>query len=231
MRDLSSILERHRLLYDTSPLKNAAAYCGKSKPAGKNSWGYSVNRLIFRLVPNYCVLPSKIAELNLIMDVNLCGSCVEDKDSVDPLCLLAFEIAIEGKDTSGKPLYFFWYMDRHELKSGDTPPDNVHPRYHFQHGGRILKQKQLSHGDNLFLEPPRIAHPPLDAILGVDFLLSNFLGNKWKKLKLEDNQYNNLVQKSQELFWKPYMTVAMKAWGTNTGQATWQANHNWPQIV
>jgi hypothetical protein len=69
-------------------------------------------------------------------------------------------------------------------------------------------------GNVLLLDPPRLLHPPLDAILAVDFVLSNFMGAKWKQLRA-DEHYETMITHAQELFWKPYVKSLFAAgWGS-----------------
>ena len=55
-------------------------------------------------------------------------------------------------------------------------------------------------GDLMILDSPRISYHPMDLILGVDFLLSNFLPENWNNLTSTVDEYNTLVEKYQNLF-------------------------------
>lgn len=117
--------------------------------------------------------------------------------------------------------------------SGDNEPENVHPRYHFQFGGNEvlnwIDACEMNFGSSLFLDTPRLSHPPLDIILGIDFVLSNFYGEKWKNLT-QDSTYRKLLAEAQERFWKPYAMSLASTW-TNTIASDWPSKDIWPQIM
>lgn len=63
----------------------------------------------------------------------------------------------------------------------------IHPHFHLTWGGDTMKGLGL--GDVLLLPTPRISYPPLDIILGIDFVLSNFVkADIYKKIQC-DSQY------------------------------------------
>src|SRR5690606_22254631 len=94
---------------------------------------------------------------------------------------------------------------------GDNDPNDCHPIYHLQFGGRKLEKKYLDFGNALILDTPRVVHYPMDVILGVDFVLSNFFSASWRKLR-QDGEYVNLVRDYQSYFWKPYAHSNASHW-------------------
>lgn len=214
LRELAQILLKQQICRNSSPLDKAAAMCRDDKPKGKNSWGYHLNGLLFRIKTPRHTLPRKIGDyLDVELSVSLKGVCEEDSD--DPFQdELSVSIVVSTNEVSaGRKNLCAWHLDRHILEAGDHETEEVHPLYHFQYGGkRMYGIENL--GQVLLLDPPRLLHPPLDAILAVDFVLSNFSGAKWKKLR-EDGNYRNMITDAQKLFWKPYVKSLFAAgWGS-----------------
>lgn len=235
LEELSLVLLTYGVCKDTGPILGAASECRTEKPKGNgNLWGYNITNLIFRLPSTCCVLPNKVSDLTLTLDISVVGICEEGRDLIDPMQELVTDIKISGKAEDQRNVCCTWHLDRHEDEPGHGSPDEAHPRYHFQYGGRLLKSENndFNHGDSLWLESPRIAHPPLDGVLSIDFIISNFLGSKWNELRSNSN-YIQLVKKSQGRLWKPYAMTSSQPWVANDVRVKnkWLANHIWPQLA
>lgn len=226
--DLAAIFESNGICNDANPIRKAAGQCRQAKERDK-CWGYDINRLLFHVDKIRHVVPQNIYDISISLDVSVKGEGAETDSIDDPLTDLKIDIAIRGRKDKGKTLICTWHFDRHIDELDAATPKEAHPRYHFQFGGRGMRG--LSDlGDALILEPPRLAHLPLDGILAIDFLLSNYCPDKWKQLR-EDNQYVNLIRDSQQLFWKPYANVITTAWNPPNGRLKWHPHHIWPQLV
>lgn len=189
-----------------------------NKGSSAKSWGYSLGRLIFKFqsVPRH-TLPENCKDLKLILDLKVFGDCERLDTMDDPFEWLEFNIVIEGtkfveKDTI--QLLTSYHLDRHIIKEGDGESEFPHPIYHFQFGGRKLKQNSdsIDTGELLIFDSPRIMHYPMEAILGIDFTLSNFFPDIWRKIKLESNEYINLLEEYQIKFLKPYVQTHASYW-------------------
>ena len=78
----------------------------------------------------------------------------------------------------------------------------IHPLYHLTFGGMELDDYYV--GDFLNIPSPRFAVLPMDVILIIDFILSNFLTKtKYEKIKCE-SAYLDELHNSQAKYWKPY---------------------------
>ena len=185
--------------------------------SNSNFWGYNLNRLIF----NFDALPRHIRPLNcidlkLILDINAVGDCMDFGNLNDPFKWLEFNIVIEGTKFGNKKIKQVstsYHLDRHIFKDNDGEPEFSHPLYHFQFGGRkLIQQEDLKTGELLILDSPRIGHYPMEAILGIDFILSNFFPRKWKKMRSESPEYINLVEEYQELILKPFVHTHASKW-------------------
>lgn len=60
--------------------------------------------------------------------------------------------------------------------------------FHYQFVGRHLRSPGLRVRGVLVLDIPRIAMPPLNLNLAIDFVVGNYLGDNWKALR-QDTQY------------------------------------------
>lgn len=112
------------------------------------------------------------------------------------------------------------------------PSSELHPLYHFHFGGRrmmnTIDDGSGDLGDILLLAPPRIAHPPLDAVLAVDFVVGNFYPHDYKTLR-DDEGYLRLIHDAQVRCWKPYANVCAGAWSKKTF-IDWTPELIWPAL-
>jgi hypothetical protein len=160
------------------------------------------------------------------------GKCTDDSYDGDPFKNLGIEIIISGESGKSDELVAPWYLDRFEPENTGTNDsglegDFVHPRYHFQFGGNEMKGRDC--GDLILLKSPRLAHPPMDGVLAVDFVLSNFFPSEWSKLK-KDNEYAGVISSAQRRYWKSYATALTLGWEGNPSSEPWTVYNLWPQV-
>jgi hypothetical protein len=106
-----------------------------------------------------------------------------------------------------------WHLDRHVAGYGDGTTLNLHPMYHFSFGGYHMEAFQDGtfdeFGRSLILRTPRIMHPPMELVLGIDFIFNHFIP-KTKLELLEDTGYLALIKKLKAYFWMPYSLAIAK---------------------
>lgn len=108
-----------------------------------------------------------------------------------------------------------WHMDYHVMPG--NPPSFMHPDFHLHHGGKKIAELS-SYGDLVILDTPRVMHHPLDAVLGIDFVISNFFPDiQWRKLRAK-KEYSNIVEKAQESWWKDYYATLSSYWSSKNQQ-------------
>lgn len=115
-----------------------------------------------------------------------------DESSCDPFS--SYQCNIEFFFHNDSRPCFAWHLDREKNTDGDF----VHPRYHFQVGGRSMDG--VEYGDISFFSSPRIPHPPMDAVLLLHFMIQNFINSgKYDKKKdlLKDQEYQDLIEQAQ----------------------------------
>jgi hypothetical protein len=157
----------------------------------------------------------------------------------DPFRDFEFNIIIKGinKNNQNSKLYYAIHFDRHDLdeekkaieENKAKKPIQPHPAYHFQFGGNKLHEQELDYGQALFLDSPRIMHHPMDLILGIDFILSNFFPSIWDKIKGE-RQYKKILQKYQQHFIQPYFQSIANSFDSSLPQK-WNAQEIYPQLI
>jgi len=232
--DLQGILDSKNILKNPGQLSGLSTLCGQPYSRdGINLWKYYTANLDFGEIADEKarkhLRPSDCSSLFLHLSINLEGVCITEDEGLDPFLTLEFEIMITGIDSNNKRYYSCLHLDRH---SNGEQTELAHPRYHFQYGGRnvwsMIDTEETNFGASLFIEPPRIAHPPLDIILGIDFVLSNFYGSKRKRL-LENPQYINLLEKAQCELWRPYVNALASRW--NSLHSNWESKDIWPQLI
>lgn len=136
-------------------------------------------------------------------------------DGIMPVKSVELNFVVDGKlEAEGEThsLIACWHVDTHvedqTEKPGDGEPareDNhaLHPLFHYQFGGRKLRDAAPLVRGVLVLDAPRLPIPPLDLNLAVDFVVTNYAGANWKVLR-RDTQYVHPVQASMRRIWAPY---------------------------
>lgn len=234
IRRLANILDENIGGFDSGPLRSAAQTCESAKPAGRDSWGYEVTALQFSgYEPSRRIRPplAQAADITVELDIGVVGSCrIEEEDlEEDPLNRLQFDLVLWNRDEDSR-YTAAWHLDRH-VSNEDDPMYRDHPAYHFQFGGNRLLENVANYGEVLVPEPPRLVHPPLDAILACNFVLANFFPSDWQRLS-DESEYTRLVGNSQRRLWKPYAEAVANAWepGPLSSQP-WPPLEIWPQLV
>jgi hypothetical protein len=234
---LAQVLENNVPSFDGGSLKQAASDCKSPTEYGSSSWGYHVPPLSFLGYEPSSDLrpkPAKNNALYLEMELKIAGVCDRlGESSQDPLHHLKIDLSVWGRSEERR-LLSAWHLDRHIFEEGDSMYSD-HPRYHFQFGGERLWEEVGDYGHVLVPEPPRIAFPPMDAVLAVNFVLANYFGDEWSSLvDLEDgnDEYRELVAEAQNRLWRPYSESLSSAWNPGPlDDHDWSPGAIWPQLV
>lgn len=106
-----------------------------------------------------------------------------------------------------------WHLDRHISSESDNTSKNIHPIYHLTFGGYHMENLQKDDSDefgkSLILRTPRIMHPPMELLLGLDFIFNQFIPKKELDL-LTDSRYLRLVNELKKQLWLPYSLALAK---------------------
>jgi len=236
IESLAEILDKNQVVVDTGPLYKAAGSCRNYFKSGM--WGYTVENLIFRRLGDLKTIPRNVDIRDIVLELSVFaeGFC-RPANGHDPLSTLEFNIEIHaeyiGLNDSIEKCDSAWHLDRHDDSGQDNPaknPEFLHPAYHIHFGGRSLEN---AIGNNnsyiLILDSPRIAHPPMEAVLGVDFVLTNFLNASMVTFRDEGN-YISIIKTMQDWIWKPYVESLFCMWQPNPTQSPWKPINIWPQL-
>ncbi|KAA6344024.1 hypothetical protein EZS27_008323 [termite gut metagenome] len=213
LQQLASILQKEKICFDTTPLKNVI---GDLK---KNQGTYNLQKLKLKIdaVPNN-TRPS-VTSLEILLNVQIAESVSNENNICNPISTYNFSIEIVGKN-EGKTVHSSWHLDYDNAVDSEC----MHPSFHLTYGGKTMKSTEL--GNVLLLPAPRISYPPMDAILGVDFVLSNFVKkDTYNKIKA-DSQYKAAVRRSQQRLWRPYMLSVANHWCKFTNCQHFSINNN-----
>ena len=209
LRRLADILNRHQVCTDLSPLRSAAEQCASYCPNGIHTWGYEISNLIFRFENTSNIRPKSAKDFRLEFSLNIEGDCLTDDN--DQFTHLVIDLEKYAQSSDGEELKAAWHFDR-DIGSATTH-QAAHPLYHFQYGGKKLEEYNEKLGSTFLLDAPRLMHPPMDGILAIDFVLSNYAGEIWQQLRL-DGEYVNLVTPAFEKIWKPYFEAIASSWAS-----------------
>ena len=219
--DLSGVLSRYAgdVISNADIIKSAANDVSR----GGDTWRYEVVGLSIKCqvpqntIPAHCPGP-----LSVELSVDIKGG-YDPGTGHDNILGLTLNIVARSADHK---LISAWHFDRH---IGEAHSDDAHPLFHFQHGGHVMKEHEGDLGRMLLLPAPRIAFPPIDAVLSIDFALSNYAGAVWKQLR-DIPEYRNLVVESQERYWAPYVAKLAEWWQPGPKDRA-KIAALWPQLL
>jgi hypothetical protein len=200
-----------------------------------NIWGYEIANLSTKIPSPKHLMPKGVYDLSLQLSVSAYGKVLSKNIIEDPFIHLGVCIVIIGKkkiidcgETAILELVSSFHLDRDKGEESSEP----HPVYHFQFGGRKirdLKKEDNSFGHLINMDIPRINHHPMDIVLAVDFALSNFKTSKWNEL-IQNGQYSGLVRKRQEHCLKPYFLTLSSKWDSGLNSTNWSHQALLPQL-
>lgn len=204
---------------ELSSLKNAAKTLEEQANGTMtlDEWGYKIENMILPVGDVRNTEPAGI-----VVRVNMgceCRSKVADyKKACDPFTVYSFHLHVYG-DFQG--MTYSWGM--HMEKDTSNKPTEWHPQYHLHcFDGRnemkhAIKDTEQKRG-MLYLNVPRLAHYPLDIVLGIGFCLMNFhTKDVFTKLYQQDREFPRLYQASQERILEPYFNAITSTSGVGTG--------------
>lgn len=187
---LAGILQKYNICGDVSPIYNAL---GKLNTT--NQFVLEELRMDFDAAPR-----NTRPILNLIyveLWMNIPNDDFLDRNKWENY---SFKMKIIGTDNAFIDHIASWHLDFDNSGSACM----VHPYYHLTYGGQSMDNIDL--GETALFPVPRIAYPPMDIFIGIDFILQNFLPkNQYNKIR-EDTNYQCGLQKAQQWLWKPYLS-------------------------
>lgn len=228
--ELGNLLRTYNVCSDIVPLQSASSEC---RDRIDDRWGYNFSGLTMHVGAGVKCRPTRVQRFECRLDVAVEGLCPPTIQT-DPLLHHKVEIELKAPGAAGKPSFLqAWHFDRHSDEDGI--PKLAHPRYHFSFGGKRLENHLDEFGSQhidgiLLLDSPRLAHPPFDGVLAIDFVLSNFAGAQWQTLRALP-EYRRIVTNAQERLWLPYVQALHAHWDADAHtKKKWLAAELWPHI-
>lgn len=170
-------------------------------------WNYPTRpfqiSLPFTHIPSKTI-PNILRECEQNLEITLITKEVKIKilnqnDIINPIESLKFDIIIKCDQYVAS-----WHLDQHEKDENDGVSTYLHPQSHFTFGGYVMEEANTEYGNAIIMRNPRLMHPPMDLILGIDFIFNQFLPRE-KLPILEDKVYIALMRQVKQILWKPYL--------------------------
>ncbi|MES2277892.1 MAG: hypothetical protein V4592_17830 [Bacteroidota bacterium] len=214
---LAGIISDAGLCNDTGPLNHAGNYCIKN--AQDSTWNYKFNFLEFNIANQPGCIPEQTDELKLRFSIDIQGIIPEEgSDTIlNPLEKLTFDLELLGQGFDEEKqdlvdLHASWHLDKHIRGEKDGAPKYSHPEYHLAFGGAKMEANPHIYGASLILPTPRLSYPPMDAVLGINFILQNYFHKKDIAGVLTNPDYRAIISYSQRLLLQPYISSLMTFW-------------------
>lgn len=212
--DFAELLVSHNIIQDAKSLYDASARLQNSQ--NTNEWRYECDNLKFTVEGAVAgTIPQKISLIEIFFSISSTGVFSNDDICRNPLSKLNFDIELEGFCESEDKIdnYFAsWHLDKH-IQSSQCY--YIHPEYHLTFGGNKLEEKGVDNfGSTLILPAPRVAYPPMDVVLGIDFILQNYFPFEKISKLLDESKYKEIIFNSQQRLWKPYYLSLSSAWNS-----------------
>lgn len=180
-----------------------------------NCWGYCIEDLtLYVPVPERHVHPSSVHSLQLSIDADILCNYDNWATMNDPFIELNFRVRVKGLDDKDSYSYGF-HIDKHNEAQFSN---EIHPIYHIHYTPLVNENTEI--GNVLSLDTPRVMHLPVDLVLGIDMVLSNFAPEIWNKMR-DEMEYQSICRNYQTMFWKPYIHAFASKWEFNNANITW----------
>lgn len=214
---------------ETHTLHNASATV-----TATDYWQYQITEMKFKLpsLPRGTTLPraDTLKNAELFLHIHLKGYYYNANRCIAPLCKIQdregnyidkFDLVIKAKsreNNNDRAEYLVtWHLDKHIHEAGDGVGNYIHPEYHFTFGGhRMTNATEYNFGDMLILPTPRLPHPPMDIILGIDFILHHFYSRAMRERITLLDEYKKIVRNAQLRIWRPFALSFASHWQLNT---------------
>lgn len=217
---LSKELKKAKLCNDTKPIDNAVSdLIARKEKAGY--CGYNLQKLVFNSISTpRGTMPNNIKYLQIVLSVEIHEQDFKINEIFNPIIIedkkgaeknYNFSIEISGYSDQSKVISH-WHLDF----DSDSNNEYIHPDFHLTFGGNAMKNEGEDEnqvfGKVLLVPSPRLPHPPMDAILGIDFIIKNFIQKNIADTITTSSQYRRIIKDSQDRLWRPYMLSIAKHW-------------------
>ncbi|MGD1456755.1 hypothetical protein [Vibrio harveyi] len=238
INEMANLLREKGFVVSTKPLESVIDQVEMWTPSGKHPLRYSLRGLEFvNITPQYIRGNEWLDKLTLRLDADV--TVTKDEFTFENVKELTINIHYDAQHCDGFPCKGAWHLDLHipasqtqskkTKKTETVEPFDVtkfmHPDFHFHHGGNKLNALE-SYGNIILLDTPRVMHHPLDIILAIDFVVSNFVfAESWNDLRSEV-RYKKIIEQAQESWWKPYYEALGSYWISKANNKAQHAKDN-----
>lgn len=221
---VADALERSGIVLDATAFRNLDIY-----PKGADRWGYSTSGVLRILDINPAsfirnIRPKSVQEISIEFTSTVSGDYSSDYGISEGVYSSNFSMQMLGSNASS-PAHnqiCCWHLDGEDggAQSTQAGYDFFHPYYHVQHGGNTVRENGVGinesdyYGHMLLVDSPRLMHPPMDLILGFDFILCNFLPKQIIESLRGGAQYAGVVKNAQQLVWGTYFNTLAASCGS-----------------
>ncbi|MGV3530573.1 MAG: hypothetical protein ACO1OO_16850 [Flavisolibacter sp.] len=215
---LAVLLQDYGLCRDIGPLQRAGNSCICT--ATDTSWSYKLEKIVFSADEVGGRLAADTTDITVSLSVEIEGRVLETTQVYNPLNKLLFDIELDGwrpnvSVNDFEFVYAAWHLDRHIVDATDAKTKYSHPIYHFTFGGSKMEAKGHDiYGNSIIMPSPRLLYPPMDAVLGIDFILQNYIHKDQLKELFLDPEYVEILKNAQIRIWKPFFSSIYSHWDT-----------------
>jgi hypothetical protein len=222
-------------------ISDTLAQCRATK--GLLNWGYKSGKVTLQLDTTSVVCPLPVQSLSCSLEIEVGGYLQAGKTAIPTLdgfewgiTHMAMNMEFTGMtDPTAEAWSQYWHLDTHVDKPDANKPNEAHPMFHLHFGGQRMADRRQAKvncwGQMLELRGPRFAHPPMDLVLVLDFILANTSGPRWKNEFCKNKDYNSAVCNAQHRFWKPYgLTLAEFYNSGRLNEENHPARKLWPTL-
>lgn len=169
-------------------------------------------------------IPDNIEQIEIRISVRNIEIQKVEMNIKDPITKWGgFDIILEGFINDKSEVIASWHLDKREVSETYS---FIEPEYHFSFGGQKMEEKleiSWNFGDTLLMRTPRLMHPPMGVILGIDFILNNYVDRDYCGDLLDKKEYKEIISEMKQILWKPYALAFAKNFYQNwsgTGNLT-----------
>lgn len=202
LRFLEKELKRSGFCLNTKTLSDAIEVVASTPSTSPVE--YSINSLVLKIEKPRNTLPKEVKYCEAILDMYIREGVSDKKKIRDNIESYSFAILLRGIiQDNEKYVYARWHLD-----AENDGNDQVHPKYHLTFGGEEMGRTP----NILILKSPRLPHPPMDGILGIDFILQHFVKKELCSTIIKDPTYQRGIKEAHERLWRPYYTIITNYW-------------------
>ena len=213
---LATMLADAGLCNDVGPLTHAGNLCSKNATA--TDYTYKFNYLEFNISTQPGAVPALCDQLKLRFSIDITGVIEADNSLIidNPLKSLNFDLELIGLsydiELTEISLHSSWHLDKHIRGKKDGVTKYSHPEYHLAFGGSKMEANDGIYGASLIMPAPRLAYPPMDAALGINFILQNYFHKDKIEKVISDPIYKKIMYNSQDRLMRPYFQSIYSNW-------------------